>query len=156
MTRILFTLALSAGIIPTAFATDDSTEEALCEVSNLEWQFERAVVKGDLDFFHQILADDFTHTTQTGKFRNRAQWLANHKAGQSNYDALNTRQLVVHVYGDTAVVTATIQPQGRDSQGKPIEGQYRYLRVWVKHGDTWQVVAFQSTRVTEGEKGSKP
>ena len=92
------------------------------EVRELEKQFERAVVKGDVEFFQRVLPPEFTHTTQTGKLRDRDEWLANHKAGQSNYDALNVDQISVHVFGSTAVVTARITPQGRDSQGKPIEG----------------------------------
>jgi ketosteroid isomerase-like protein len=55
----------------------------------------------------------------------------------------------IRVYGDTAVVTARTTPRGRDSKGKPITGQYRYLRVWAKRDGQWRAVAFQGTRIAQ-------
>ena len=153
--KLMVALPTVLAFLVTAVA-DDADEQVVCEITSLEWDFEQAVLKGDLAFFNRVLAPDFTHTTQTGKFRDRAEWLANHKPGQSNYDALHTSDLTIRVYDKTAIVTATIKPQGRDSQGNPIEGHYRYLRVWVKHGRDWQVAAFQSTRVSDTVRGSKP
>lgn len=148
------------GLCAPAFRIADADPPAVAgaeqEVRDLERRFEQAVLKGDVAFFERVLAKDFLHTTQTGKMRNREQWLANHKPGQSSYDALNVDQLTVHIYGDSAVATAVIRPAGRDSQGKPIEGQYRYLRVWSKQSGAWQVVAFQSTRIADAEKGINP
>jgi ketosteroid isomerase-like protein len=134
-------------------AGDSPPNLAEREIRELEDQFEQAVVKGDLKFFEKALAKEFTHTTQSGVFRNREEWLSNHKAGQSNYDALNTNQVAIRLYGDTAIVTARIAPHGRTFEGQPIEGQYRYLRVWVKQDGTWRVVAFQSTRIADAKKG---
>jgi ketosteroid isomerase-like protein len=138
----------------TASGSDDSQPpSAQGEVRDLEAQFEQAVVKGNVEFFEKTLAKDFTHTTQSGVIRNREEWLANHKSGQSNYESLNTDQLAIRVYGNTALVTARISPRGRDSRGKAIEGQYRFLRVWLRQEDVWRAVAFQSTRIAESEKG---
>ena len=82
-------------------------------------------------------------------FRTKAQWLANHKPGQSPYDAYDVDDMKIRVYGDTAVVTARTTPKGRDSKGKPITGQYRYLRVWAKRDGQWRAVAFQGTRIAQ-------
>jgi ketosteroid isomerase-like protein len=161
MTRPLRSFVVAAFcsvLLPALGAAADLPKPGAAEreVRELERKFEQAVIKGDIAFFDRVLAKDFTHTTQSGKFRDRQEWLANHKAGQSNYDALNVDQLAVHAYGDTAVVTAAIKPQGRDSQGKPMEGRYRYLRVWVRRDGTWQVVAFQSTRIADTKKAANP
>ena len=161
MNRLLLPICAAVACLclaPFRFAVAEppSTTSAEQEIRDLERKCERAVLKGDVAFFERVLAKNFLHTTQSGKMRDRDQWLANHKAGQSNYDALNVDQLTVHIYGDSAVVTAVIKPTGRDSQGKPIEGQYRYLRVWSKQSGAWQVVAFQSTRVADAEKGANP
>jgi len=123
-------------------------EGAEKQIRNLEEQINRAVVSGDLHVFERLLAEDFTHTNQTGKFRTRTEWLANHKPGQSPYDAYDVDDLNIRVYGDTAVVTARTTPRGRDSKGNPITGQYRYLRVWAKRGGQWRAVAFQGTRIS--------
>jgi ketosteroid isomerase-like protein len=118
------------------------------QIRDLEGRINAAVVSGDLRVFEQLLADDFTHTNQAGIFRTKAQWLANHKPGRSPYVAYDVDELKVRVYGDTAVVTARTTPRGQDSRGKPITGQYRYLRVWAKREGEWRAVAFQGTRIT--------
>ena len=119
------------------------------QIRDLEGQINAAVVSGDLHVFERLLADDFTHTNQSGIFRTRAQWLANHKPGQSPYDAYDVDDMKIRVYGDTTVVTARTTPRGRDSKGKPITGQYRYLRVWAKRDGQWRAVAFQGTRIAQ-------
>jgi hypothetical protein len=45
------------------------------------------------------------------------------------------------------VVTGRTRPKGRNTQGQPISGQYRSLRVWVKRLGRWQAGAFQGTHV---------
>jgi ketosteroid isomerase-like protein len=117
------------------------------QIRDLEAQINAAVVTGDLHVFERLLADDFTHTNQSGIFRTKAQWLANHKPGQSPYDAYDVDDLRIRVYGDTAVVTARTTPRGRGSKAKPITGRYRYLRVWAKRDGQWRAVAFQGTRI---------
>jgi ketosteroid isomerase-like protein len=125
-----------------------AVKEAEQQIRDLEGRINAAVVSGDLHVFEQLLADDFTHTNQSGVFRTKAQWLANHKPGQSPYVAYDVDELKIRVYGDTAVVTARTTPRGQDSRGKPITGQYRYLRVWAKRDGKWRAVAFQGTRIT--------
>ncbi|MBI3838815.1 MAG: DUF1259 domain-containing protein [Planctomycetia bacterium] len=117
------------------------------QVLDLERQFESAILHGDLAFFERVLAPEFTHTSQNGKQRNRAEWLANHKPGETPYESLNTDGLSVRVFGPTAIVTGKIAPKGRSLSGAPIEGEYRFLRTWTNHNGNWQVAAFQSTRI---------
>lgn len=126
--------------------------DARATIEKLEAQLNAAVVKGDLEFFDQIFAEDFTHTSHAGVFRTKAQWMANHrreagKPAPSPYDAFDVDELSVRVYGDTAVVTGRSTPKGRDSKGEAINGRYRFTRVWVKRSGKWQVVAFQGTRI---------
>ena len=139
--------AASAG--PAAAEDDQEARAAEREVRALEAAMSEAIVKADLEAFDRLLADDFTHTNQSGKFRTKAQWLANHKPGQSSYDAFPVDDLAVRIYGDTAVVTGRSTPKGRDSKGQPIAGQFRFLRVWARRDGRWQAVAFQGTRIAE-------
>jgi uncharacterized protein (TIGR02246 family) len=127
---------------------DPPARAAEQQIRDFEEQINAAVVSGDLHVFEQLLADDFTHTNQAGIFRTGAQWLANHKPGQSPYTRYDVDELKIRVYGDTAVVTARTTPKGQDSRGRPITGQYRYLRVWAKRDGKWRAVAFQGTRIS--------
>ena len=76
------------------------------QIRDLEGQINATVVSGGLHVFERLLADDFTHTNRSGIFRTKAQWLANHKPGQSPYIAYDVDDMNIRVYGDTAVVTA--------------------------------------------------
>jgi ketosteroid isomerase-like protein len=136
---------------------DDGERRSEGEVRELEGQLARAVVRGDRAFFERVLADDFTHTSHSGAFKTRAQWLAEARASDraeakvaaTRYEAMEVDDLAVRVYGDTAVVTGRTTPRGRNAKGQPIAGQYRFLRVWVKRQGRWQAVAFQGTRINQ-------
>src|SRR6516225_3518213 len=126
------------------------------EIRELEAQISRAVVAGDRALFDRVLASDFTHTSHSGQVKTRAEWMAEDKvdsrqgkpqAGKTTYEAFDVDDLAVRIYGDTAVVTGRSTPKGRTAKGEPIRGQYRFRRVWVKRGGSWQVVAFQGTRI---------
>jgi ketosteroid isomerase-like protein len=156
MKRML--LVLVACIAPAVLAADGPpVPRAEREIRELEARFARAVVEGDRGFYDQVLADDFTHTSHTGVFKTRAEFLAEDKfgakgdsrSGRTHYDAYDVDDLAVRTYGDTAVVTGRTSPRGRNAQGQPISGQYRYLRVWVKRQGRWQAVAFEGTRIAQ-------
>jgi ketosteroid isomerase-like protein len=52
----------------------------------------------------------------------------------------------VHVYGNTAVATAT-NTMKWTCKGQDLSGKYRFTDTWVKRSGKWQVVASQYTRV---------
>ena len=155
-------LIVSAGIAATAFGStkldDPQDQDAEHEIRQLEAQLSRAVVTGDRAFYERVFAEDFTHTSHSGKFKTRAEWMAENKfenrqgkpdAGKTVYEAFEVDDLAVRIYGDTAVVSGRSTPKGRTAKGEPMRGQYRFLRVWVKRHGTWRVVAFQGTRIAQ-------
>jgi ketosteroid isomerase-like protein len=157
-----FAMILLVGIAGTAvgLSTPDDQEEARAEreIRELEARFGRAVVAGDRAFYERVLAADFTHTSHSGQFKTRQQWMAENKfdnqpgkpqPGKTYYEAFELDDLAVRIYGETAVVTGRSTPKGRTAKGEPIRGRYRFLRVWVKRGGRWQVVAFEGTRIAE-------
>jgi ketosteroid isomerase-like protein len=134
---------------------EDDSAAAEREIRALEAQLAGAVVHPDRAFYERVLADDFTHTSHSGVFKTRAEWLAEGKfgkeaeprAGRTIYDAFDVDDLAVRVYGDTAVVTGRSTPRGTDAKGQPIRGKYRFQRVWVKRQGRWRAAAFQGTRI---------
>ena len=157
-----FILILAVGIAAVSAGSGSSEEDrnprAEREVRELEAQFNRAVVEGDRAFFERVLAPEFTHTSHTGKFKTRAEWMAENKfanskeepkPGKTAYIVFDVDDLAVRTYGETAVVTGRSTPKGLNAKGEPIRGQYRFLRVWVQRQGKWQVVAFEGTRIAE-------
>jgi ketosteroid isomerase-like protein len=154
----LVAVSLARGQLPSRLDRDDTgRRRSEREVRELEVQFSQAVVRGDRAFYDRVLANDFSHTSHSGLFKTRAQWLAESKSGDAaaakpgttRYDALDVDDLAVRVYGDTAVVTGRTTPKGRNAKGQPMTGQYRFLRVWAKEQGQWRIVAFQGTRIAQ-------
>jgi len=132
-----------AWLQPAASADDGSN------VRDLEHRLNEAIVQGDVATFERLFADDFTHTSQDGNFRTRAEWMKGRVQGKSNYVSYEVDNRQIRIYGDTAVVTGLAKPSWREDDGSLASGTFRLLRVWVKRGGRWQAVAFQSTRVSE-------
>jgi ketosteroid isomerase-like protein len=50
------------------------------------------------------------------------------------------------VYGDTALVQGQTHSKVLSS-GREIEGDFRYVGVWVRQGGKWRIVLTQATRI---------
>jgi uncharacterized protein (TIGR02246 family) len=121
-------------------------------VRELEARVNKAVLEGDVATFERLFAADFTHTSHDGRFRTRAEWMKGRVQGKSSYKSYDIEDVQIRDYGQTAVVTCLVRPSWIDSDGSMANGRFRLLRIWVKRDGRWQVVAFQSTRVSEAKE----
>jgi hypothetical protein len=160
MRNVVLLLFVGITLIALAAARPDDRKDAGAEhvIRDLEGQLSRAVIKGDRGFFERLLADDFTHTSHSGQFKTRKEWMSENKfenhegqpqPGKTHYEAFEVDDLAIRIYGETAVVTGRSTPRGVTAKGEPIRGRYRFLRVWVKRDGRWQAVAFEGTRIAE-------
>jgi len=149
--QILSLALLSVAMLAAPGVSRAANDEQ--QIRRIEHEWVTAIVKRDVAFLQRLEAPDFTVTGPGGKTLNKAGDIKDTTNGETTFENMTFDKLKVRFYGDTAIVTARIAPQGRTSEGQPIEGQYRYLRVWVKQDGTWRVVAFQSTRIADAKKG---
>jgi ketosteroid isomerase-like protein len=101
-------------------------------------------IRRDADFSQTTLAEDYVAITPLGQVATKQDTLTARKSGQLRYDTINVSDMVVRVYGDTAVVTARADVKGRQL-GEDFSGPYRYTRVWVRRTGRWQAVSYQQT-----------
>jgi len=137
----------SAGSDNESVRPSDTDEAKL--LRELEQRLNKAVVGGDVTTFGELLAVDFTHTSQDGRFRSRAEWMKGRVQGKTNYVSYDVDDLQIRVYGNAAVATGLSKPSWRESDGTLASGRYRFLRVWAKRDGRWRAVAFQSTRIVD-------
>jgi ketosteroid isomerase-like protein len=108
----------------------------------------KAMVRGDLTALRLALADSLTYTHSSGVHDTKAQFLDALTLGQLSYKSIIPEARSVRVYGGAGIVTGTagmeIIARGQDTRFR-----IRYLAVYVKAQDRWQLVAWQSTRVPE-------
>lgn len=124
-------------------------------IRELEADLNRAVVEGDVATFDRLLADDFTHGSQSGRFRTKAEWMKGKQQGESAYVSFDSVNLQIRRIGDTAIVTGLSSPQWRDGN-RIASGQFRFLRVWARRDEKWRAIAFQSTEVPVAENTPAP
>ena len=98
----------------------------------------------DAEFTRRTLTDDYVAITPLGQVTTKQDAIASRKSGQLRYEAMNVTDMVVRVFGDTAVVTARADVKGRQ-MGEDFSGPYRYTRVWVRRNGRWQTVSYQAT-----------
>ena len=119
-------------------------QEAIREIVDLERQAKEASLHRDADFSERTLAEDYVAITPLGQVTTKQDNVRARKSGQLRYEALNVSDMVVRVYGDTAVVTARADVKGHQL-GEDFSGPYRYTRIWVRRSGHWQTVSYQAT-----------
>ncbi len=123
---------------------DSADQETIRQIVNMERQSKEASLRRDSDFSLRTLAEDYVAITPLGQVTTKAETISARRSGQLRYEAMNITDMVVRVYGDTAVVTARADVKGHQL-GEDFSGPYRYTRVWVRRNGQWQVASYQAT-----------
>ena len=148
MKRCLFVIASLVLLLawPHSFFAQTGSENAESEVKDAVEKYRTALVQRDATALKQIWADDYTFINGAGQLLTKEQRLANLGSGATSLD-IAIADMKVRVYGDTAVTTGQVTIKGKYS-GKESSGDYQSMRVWVKRGNAWQLVANQLTKIT--------
>jgi ketosteroid isomerase-like protein len=125
-------------------AIGSEDDETIREIIDMERQAREASIRRDADFSARTLAEDYVAITPLGQVTTKQDTVSARKSGQLRYETINVSDMVVRVYGDTAVVTARADVKGHQL-GEDFSGPYRYTRVWVRRTGHWQAVSYQAT-----------
>jgi len=123
---------------------DSGDQETIREVVEMERQAKEASLRRDAEFPQRTLAEDYVAISPLGQVTTKQEALSARKSGQLRYDTIDVSDMVVRLYGDTAVVTARADVKGHQL-GEDFSGPYRYTRVWVRRSGHWQTVSYQAT-----------
>ncbi|MGB8116991.1 MAG: nuclear transport factor 2 family protein [Candidatus Sulfotelmatobacter sp.] len=126
----------------TGFSAGD--QETIREIVDLERQTKEAILHRDADFSTRTLADDYVAITPLGQVTSKQDAISARRSGQLRYESMNVTEMVVRLFGDTAVVTARAEVKGHQL-GEDFSGPYRYTRVWIRRNGHWQTVSYQAT-----------
>ncbi len=123
---------------------DSSEQDVIRQIIDMERQAKEASLRRDSNFPLRVLAEDYVAITPLGQVTTKEETLTARRSGQLRYEAMSITDMVVRVYGDTAVVTARADVKGHQL-GEDFSGPYRYTRVWVRRNGQWQTVSYQAT-----------
>lgn len=117
-----------------AFAQDSS------KVLAMENAWNHAELHNDASAVQLLLADDFIMTTADGTLYNKAQSVASVRDKSYQPEVLQSSNMKVHQYGNTAIVTGVYREKGTD-KGKPWERTGRFTDTWIFLDGRWQCAA---------------
>jgi ketosteroid isomerase-like protein len=122
-----------------------NTNDVAAQLRELEAQRCAAMVAADIPRLRQLLHKDLIHVHAKGQVDGYDSYFT---AGgfKVNYTRLERSDLVVRVFGDTALMTGRQLLQAvRKANGEQVHIDSQVMQVWVKEGQSWQQVAFQTT-----------
>jgi ketosteroid isomerase-like protein len=107
-----------------------------------------AMVQADTAALAHLLAPDLTYTHTDGAQNTRAELLQLVGGGALRYTSISPEARGVRVVGSSAVVTGRSAMRVA-SNGQPHAFRIRYLAVYQHGAHGWELIAWQSTRLSD-------
>ena len=118
------------------------------EILKLEKEFSQAIVKNDAEAVARFLADDWIIIDPDGGIIDRATFLGVMKSGALTHEMMESDDIRVRIYGNTAIVTALTTTKGKFS-GTGFTTQERATDVFVQQNGQWKCALSHLTRFTK-------
>jgi len=118
------------------------------EILKIEKDFEQAVIKNDSDAVGQFLTDDWIIIDPDGGVIDKARFLSVIRSGTLTHEQMDSDDVRIRAYGDTAIATALTRTKGK-FMGQDFTTQERATDVLVKRDGRWQIVFSQLTRFSK-------
>jgi ketosteroid isomerase-like protein len=115
------------------------------ELVKLEKEFAEAILENDPEAVGRFVGDEWIVIDPDGGIVDRARFFEVIKSGALTHEMMESEDLRVRVYGDSAVVTGTTRTRGK-FMGQEFSSQERATDVFVKRDGRWQCVLTHLTR----------
>jgi ketosteroid isomerase-like protein len=122
------------------------------ELRQLDRHWAEFAVRGDLELFDRLTADDHIATHASGKLVTRAEEKAYIRKSPERLASISTDDVSVRVHGDTAVILGRVTVKSK----KGNEARYRYTTVWLKRNQRWRLIAEQHTAIDPPPPAAAP
>jgi ketosteroid isomerase-like protein len=123
-----------------------STSEAEEELLKLEKEFAETIVKNDVARLGRLVADDWVIVDPNGEIVDRARFFEVIKSGSLTHETMESEDVRIRIYGDSAVITAVTRTKGK-FMGQEFSTQERATDVFVKRDGQWRCVITHLTRL---------
>jgi ketosteroid isomerase-like protein len=100
----------------------------------------------DLGVIERLYHPDFVIAQPDGSSETKDQVLASYRNGERRWDFAEVDQLEVRVTGDTGIAIGRWRARGTN-RGQHFDYAARFLSVWVRAGDSWRNLAYQSVEI---------
>jgi len=144
---LCISLALLALLCPRTrlHASDDA--KTTKDIVALDSERAAAQVRGDFAILDRVLGDDLTFIHASGLVQSKAEFIADLKSGKRTYTSIKNSDVNVRLLNGAAVITARSEIHVVH-EGKENNLSLRITEVYALRKAHWQLIAYQSTRVT--------
>lgn len=140
-TPILLMLLAGMG---TLAGYGQTSADATSKLFALENVWNQAAQRKDLGALQHLLDDAFVYVDSSGRILTKTDVLASVQA--SSVLQVLSESMVVHLHGDTAVVTGIYQTKGIE-HGKPFKHRERFIDTWRYKNGVWMSIASLTTPI---------
>lgn len=124
----------------------NSTEQELAELAT-EW--DRAMVANDPRSIGEFMTDDWVIVGSDGSVSDKGAFLSLVESGDLSHNVMETHDMNVRIYGDTAVAIARGVSGGR-FRGEPFLLTERSSCVFVKQNGKWRCALTHLSSLSDG------
>jgi ketosteroid isomerase-like protein len=117
------------------------------KIEDLEARLLEAFSSNDLPTLDALLHDDLLFNIPNGQTISKTMDLEAFRSGNVQIASAIASDQQIQIMGDVAIVAVTITIMG-SYYGQPMDGRYRYLRVWKMFGEDWKVVGGSCIQAT--------
>jgi ketosteroid isomerase-like protein len=123
----------------TTFAAGSVEKEVLATVD--AWK--QAALKGDVIALSKLYHDDLAYTYSNAMTQTKAVAIASETNPTGIYKGIEMRDLVIHVYGDTAILEYKLDLTHFAGD----TAHLHEIMVWLKSPQGWQLLARHATKL---------
>ena len=137
-------VALLASVGTSAGYAQDVDSDVEANILATQHMWGQAYVSKDPKALERILDDAFVNVDSDGILQTKADVVA--EVRTSTVVQFLTESMVVHLHGNTALVTGIFQLKGVD-RGKPYAQRERFVDTWFHKNGQWVSIAGLVTRI---------
>lgn len=128
------------------FAQNTPTTADREELRRLEGVWNDAHIRGDAETLSRLWADDLEVAVPRMPVMKKGELVKFVASGHMKFPRYETSDLNFRIYGQSAVVTGRVQRK-REINGRAVEDDWRFTKVYQRTADGWQVVSFHASEV---------
>jgi ketosteroid isomerase-like protein len=146
MKSISYVMILVCSALVSALAQDAGVAAARSNILALEHAWDQAQERGDPKGLATIFDNALIFVDYDGKVLTKAEYMARVKSNNTHMAQIVAEQMVVQIFGETAIVVGTYRVKGVEN-GSPYLRRGRFVDTWVLTGGHWICVAAATTPI---------
>ena len=141
-------LARAKALEPAAKASTAAPQGGAAEQAVLQAERDRfaAMLKADATALEKLLAPELSYTHSNAAVQDKAAFINDIKTGAIKYLMMEPTDIKARIFGNMAIVTGGASVHVIQN-GNDLTFKIRYTNAHINRGGSWQMVAWQATRL---------